>query len=79
MSNQRFGCDIPGPRAIIIGDIPVSRPRWSLHDYDTGATVTGPHEAESYDQCTKRARAWFLAHGGRERWPNGLQMRSWNT
>jgi hypothetical protein len=77
MSTTKFGYDIPGTNAVIIWDVNPTKPSWAL--YDGQACIAGRRDGESYQSCKEAAKAWFDAHGGREKWPSGLELRVWNA
>lgn len=76
MSNK-FGHDIPGSNAVIIGDVYPIKPSWAL--YDGAVCVCGRRDSDTYQTCKADAKAWFESHGGRAKWPNGLELRTWNA
>lgn len=71
--DTRWGYDIPGPNSVIIGDNYVTG---TLHSYETGDEVGAPRFSGETDQEIRdQAKAWFDANGGKERWPQGLELR----
>ena len=43
--------------------------------YDDGKKISLTLTAETDKKLTALARKWFKDHGGRFRWPNGLELR----
>lgn len=70
----RHGFDITS--GIIIGGDP--EPEGSLHRYDTGAQQGPKFHGATAAEIERQARAWFADNGGRELWPDGLELRLWN-
>lgn len=73
---MKFGLEIPGPGATIIGDIPPHKPSWAL--YSGEKCVKGRAEAGSAAECRKLAKDYFDKSGGRKTWPAGLELRIWD-
>jgi hypothetical protein len=74
-----WGYDVPGSNAVIIGDVEPVVPTWQAIDSQTGNAVNFRTKGENRADCLKQAREFFTRKGGRQTWPDGLEIRTWNA
>ena len=63
-------------RGAIIGESP--RRIGGLHQYSDGVRVSPPFYGDSDEEVRALALTWYHGNDGKDRWPNGLELRVWD-